>query len=224
MGTDIILKASDGHELSAYLCEPNTDQKGAIVVIQEIFGVNDHIRDITERFALLGYKSIAPALYDRYENKFEVGYTEEDLERGRNLKSTANQNIEGIISDLSATKNAVESAGSVGITGFCWGGFVAWLGACRLNFQAASCYYGGGIVDFIEETPKCPAILHFGSQDKSIPMVDVEKISSAQSQSKVYVYEADHGFHCNMRSQFDPRASSVSAMRTIRLFDKYLAT
>ena len=175
MGQIIELTAEDGHKLNAYKAEPSGKPQAGIVVIQEIFGVNVHIRDITERFASLGYKTIAPALYDRYETQFEVGYGEKDIEQGRNLKLAANRNIGSILADLRATKEEVSSAGSVGITGFCWGGFISWLAACRLDFQAASCFYGGGIIDFNDEAPKCPTILHFGRQDQSIPMEDVEK-------------------------------------------------
>ena len=222
MGTKITLKASDGHEFSAYLCEPGDDERGAIIVVQEIFGVNAHIRDISERFSELGYRTIAPAFYDRFERNFEADYTAKDVERGRILKSAANENLEGVIADLAAAKDEVSRAGSVGITGFCWGGFVTWLAASRLDFQAASCYYGGGILDFNDEKPNCPTILHFGRQDQSIPMADVEHISSSHSDVSVYVYDAGHGFHCDMRGEFDPRAADVAGMRTIRLFDQYV--
>ena len=222
MGADITLTASDGHEFMAYLCEPEGNERGAIVVIQEIFGVNKHIRDVTERLALLGYRTIAPALYDRYERGFDAGYEAEDMERGRNYKTAANDNLDGVMADLIATKEAVDSAGSVGITGFCWGGFATWLAACRLDFQAAACYYGGGILDFNDEKPKCPTILHFGRQDQSIPMADVEVITSSHPEVDVYVYEADHGFHCDMRGQFNARAANIAGMRTIRLFDQHI--
>ena len=224
MGTDITLKASDGHEFSAYLCEPGDDERGAIVVVQEIFGVNAHIRDISERFSQLGYRTIAPALYDRIERDFEGGYTAKDVERGRDFKSAANENLEGVLADLIAAKDEVSRAGSVGITGFCWGGFITWLAASRLDFQAASCYYGGGIIDFNDEKPNCPTILHFGSQDQSIPMADVERISSSHTDIIVHVYDADHGFNCDMRDQFDPRAANIAGMRTFELFNQHIAT
>ena len=224
MGTDITLKASDGHEFSAYLCEPGDDERGGIVVVQEIFGVNAHIRDISERFSQLGYRTIAPALYDRIERDFEGGYTAKDVERGRDFKSAANENLEGVLADLIAAKDEVSRAGSVGITGFCWGGFITWLAASRLDFQAASCYYGGGIIDFNDEKPNCPTILHFGSQDQSIPMADVERISSSHTDIIVHVYDADHGFNCDMRDQFDPRAANIAGMRTFELFNQHIAT
>ena len=223
MGIDITLKASDGHDFSAYICEPEGEVKGAIIVIQEIFGVNEHIRDVTERYSMVGYKTIAPALYDRYTRGFEAGYALKDIEQGRKLKSEANENIDGTLADLDATRAAVSDAGSVGITGFCWGGFASWIAASRLEFQAAACYYGGGIIDFNNEAPRCPTILHFGQHDKTIPLSEVDEIAEAHPGIETHLYDADHGFHCDMRGQYDPRAANVAGMRTIRLFDQYVA-
>jgi len=223
LGENITLTASDGHQLAAYLCEPEGVARGAIIVIQEIFGVNEHIRDVTERYAELGYKAIAPALYDRFEPGFEVGYTPEDIAVGREYKAAANENIDAIMADIEAARQAVSDAGRVGITGFCWGGFAVWLAACRLDVQAAAGYYGGGIVAHIGEQPKCPTILHFGERDQSIPLSDVAQISEAHPEVGVYIYEADHGFHCDMRGAFNPRAADIAGMRTLRLFDENLS-
>ena len=224
MGHDITLTASDGHELSAYVCEPEGPARGGVIVIQEIFGVNAHIRDVTERYAALGYKAIAPALYDRFERGFEVGYTPDDIAAGRVFKASANENIDGVLADVDAARQAVADAGKVGITGFCWGGFVVWMAACRLDVQAAAGYYGGGIVDYNAEQPRCPTILHFGERDASIPLSDVDQISAAHADVGVYVYEADHGFHCDMRGAFDARAADIAGMRTLRLFDENLGS
>jgi len=223
MGTDITLSASDGHELSAYLCEPDGPARGGIIVIQEIFGVNVHIRDVTERYAALGYKSIAPALYDRFERGFEVGYTPEDIAVGRDFKTAANKNLDGVLADVEAARLAVADAGGVGITGFCWGGFVTWMAACRLDVQAAAGYYGGGILDYNSEDPKCPTILHFGREDDSIPLDDVNVIAEAHPEVGVHIYEAGHGFHCDMRGAYNPRSADIAGMRTLRLFDENLS-
>jgi len=222
MGHDITLTASDGHELQAYLCEPEGAARGGVIVIQEIFGVNVHIRDVTERYAALGYKAIAPALYDRFERGFEVGYTPDDIAAGRVHKASANENLDGVLADVDAARQAIADAGKVGITGYCWGGFVVWMAACRLDVQAAAGYYGGGIVDYNDEQPRCPTILHFGERDASIPMSDVDQISAAHADVDVYVYEADHGFHCDLRGAFDARAADIAGMRTLRLFDENL--
>ncbi len=220
MGQDITLTAADGHKLSAYLCEAEGECRGSVIVVQEIFGVNVHIRDVAERYAAVGYKTIAPALYDRLERGFEVGYEPDDIARGRDYKAAANENLDGVMADMEAAYAAVSDTGKVGVTGFCWGGFVVWLAACRMNIQAAAGYYGGGIIDFNNESPKCPTILHFGEKDESIPLSDVDVIAKAHPDVGVHVYQAGHGFHCDMRGQFDPRAANIAGMRTIRLFDQ----
>ena len=219
MGQDITLTASDGHKLGAYLCEAEGECKGSVIVVQEIFGVNVHIRDVGERYAALGYKTIAPALYDRQERDFETGYEPDDIARGRDFKAGANENLNGVMADMDAAYAAVSDMGKVAVTGFCWGGFVVWLAACRMNIQAAAGYYGGGIIDFIDEKPKCPTILHFGERDHSISLDDVDVIANSHPDVAVNIYEADHGFHCDMRGSFDPRAANIAGMRTIRLFD-----
>ena len=219
MGQDITLTASDGHKLGAYLCEAEGECKGSVIVVQEIFGVNVHIRDVAERYAALGYKTIAPALYDRQERDFETGYEPDDIARGRDFKAGANKNLNGVMADMDAAYAAVSDMGKVAVTGFCWGGFVVWLAACRMNIQAAAGYYGGGIIDFIDEQPKCPTILHFGERDHSISLDDVDVIANSHPDVAVNIYEADHGFHCDMRGSFDPRAANIAGMRTIRLFD-----
>ena len=219
MGQDITLTASDGHKLGAYLCEAEGECKGSVIVVQEIFGVNVHIRDVAERYAALGYKTIAPALYDRQERDFETGYEPDDIARGRDFKAGANKNLNGVMADMDAAYAAVSDMGKVAVTGFCWGGFVVWLAACRMNIQAAAGYYGGGIIDFIDEKPKCPTILHFGERDHSISLDDVDVIANSHPDVAVNIYEADHGFHCDMRGSFDPRAANIAGMRTIRLFD-----
>jgi carboxymethylenebutenolidase len=219
MGQDITLTASDEHKLGAYLCEAEGECKGSVIVVQEIFGVNVHIRDVAERYAALGYKTIAPALYDRQERDFETGYEPDDIARGRDFKAGANENLNGVMADMDAAYAAVSDMGKVAVTGFCWGGFVVWLAACRMNIQAAAGYYGGGIIDFIDEKPKCPTILHFGERDHSISLDDVDVIANSHPDVAVNIYEADHGFHCDMRGSFDPRAANIAGMRTIRLFD-----
>jgi len=223
MGQDITLTASDGHSFGAYRCEPEGQTLGAVVVIQEIFGVNDHIRDVAERYAQLGWLTIAPALYDRWNPGFTAGYTPDDIAVGRELKDTANAEIDKVILDVEAARANVAEAGKVGVTGFCWGGVVTWLSACRLPFDAAACYYGAGIINTKDEHPNCATIMHFGGLDASIPMADVDAISAAQPDVEVFVYDdADHGFHCDQRGQFNPRAANIAAMRTGRLFDANL--
>jgi carboxymethylenebutenolidase len=210
------LTASDGHKLKAWRAAPNGKAKGAIVVIQEIFGVNSHIRDMTERFAREGYLAIAPAVFDRYERDFEVGYGPEG--RGRAMAFLPKLDIAKALLDTEAARAAVADAGKVGIVGFCFGGVVAWLGATRLKFAASSCYYGGRIAALKDEKPHCPVIMHFGAKDEHIPLSDVEAIRKAQPNVPVYVYDADHGFSCDDRVTFDKAAHELAWSRTLKLF------
>ncbi|MBT4938277.1 MAG: dienelactone hydrolase family protein [Rhodospirillaceae bacterium] len=222
MGQDITLTASDGHVFGAYRCEPEGAALGGVVVIQEIFGVNDHIRDVTERYAELGWLAVAPALYDRWQPGFTAGYTPDDIAVGRELKDRANAELDNVILDVEAARANAAQAGKVGITGFCWGGVVTWVAACRLEFSAASCYYGAGILGHAEAQANCPTLMHFGEKDASIPMADVEAIAAAQPNVGMHTYDADHGFHCDQRGQFNPRAANIAGMRTGRLFDDNL--
>lgn len=223
MGQDIQLTSSDGFEFDAYRCDPDGTSKGGVIVVQEIFGVNEHIRDVTERFAAVGYTAIAPALYDRWRKGFDGGYNPDDMAAGLDLKALANAEFDKVMADVEAARANVANVGRVGVTGFCWGGFVAWMAACRLDVQAAAAYYGGGIIDHNDEEPKCPTIAHFGREDASIPMADVDAIKAAHPNARIFVYEADHGFHCDQRDQFNPRAANIAGMRTIRLFDDAVA-
>jgi len=219
MPKTIKLTAADGHAFDAYRADPEGKPHGGVVVIQEIFGVNVHIRDLVERWAAVGYTAIAPALYDRWERGFDVGYEPADIERGRVHKATANEHLDGVMADVDAARAAIADVGRIGAVGYCWGGYVTYLAACRLDIQAASGYYGGGIHEVVGESPKCPTILHFGDSDASIPLSDVETVRAAQPGVGIFVYEAGHGFHCDMRGSYDPRAAAIAGMRTTQLFE-----
>ena len=218
MGEIIQLTAADGHQFDAYRADPDGDVRGAVVVIQEIFGVNIHIREVTDRFAAEGYLAIAPAIFDRFEKGVDLGYEADDIAIGRNFKAKGNENLDNVMADVQAAYGAVKSAGRVAITGYCWGGVVVWAAACRLNFDAASSYYGGGIIDLVDEAPKCPTILHFGREDQSIPLEDVDAISAAHPDLDVYLYDAGHGFNCDRRGAYDEEAAKMAMARTLDLF------
>ena len=218
MGEIIQLTAADGHQFDAYRADPDGDVRGAVVVIQEIFGVNIHIREVTDRFAAEGYLAIAPAIFDRFEKGVDLGYEADDIAIGRNFKAKGNENLDNVMADVQAAYDAVKSAGRVAITGYCWGGVVVWAAACRLNFDAASSYYGGGIIDLVDEAPKCPTILHFGREDQSIPLEDVDAISAAHPDLDVYLYDAGHGFNCDRRGAYDEEAAKMAMARTLDLF------
>ena len=181
MGQWIQLTASDGFQLAAYRAAPAGQDKprGGLVVVQEIFGVNGHIRSVCDGFAADGYLTVAPALFDRYERNVDIGYTPEDIARGRELKAKAS--TDAALRDVAAAREAAASAGRVGIGGYCWGGTVAWVGATRIDGLAgAVCYYGGGVTGLSAEKPKCPVMCHWGETDHAIPMDGVRKIEAAQ--------------------------------------------
>ncbi len=218
MGETIQLTAADGHEFSAYRAEPEGNAKGAIVVIQEIFGVNGHIRDVADGYAAEGYLAVVPAIFDRFEKGVELDYTPDDMTVGREFKAKGNENLDNVMADVRAAWEAASATGKVGITGYCWGGFVVWAAACRLDFDAAAGYYGGGILELNDETPKCPTILHFGNNDQSIPMADVDAISAAHPEVSVYIYDAGHGFNCDRRDSYDEESARTALKRTLELF------
>ncbi len=227
MGEIIRLTAADGHEFDAYKAEPEGEPqgspKGGVVVIQEIFGVNGHIREVADGFAKDGYVAIAPAIFDRWQRGAEFDYDDDGKTAGRALKAQGNDNLDQVMADVQAAAEAVRAAGpgdnKVGITGYCWGGVVVWAAACRLDFDAAAGYYGGGIVDLKDETPKCPIILHFGRNDASIPMADVDAISAAHPDLPVHVYDdAGHGFNCDRRPEYHEESAKIALGRTLQLF------
>jgi carboxymethylenebutenolidase len=221
MGTIVEITASDGHLLSAYKAEPVGTPKAGVVVIQEIFGVNEHIRDVTDKFALEGFLTIAPALFDRVEPGVELGYGPDDRDKG--IATRAGVELNDAVKDITAARKYISNAGKVGIVGFCYGGTIAWLGACKAGFNAASGYYGGGIHENLDLQSKCPIELHFGSEDQGIPMQNVDLIRAAKPDIGIYVYEdAGHGFMCDHRPSFDAEATKVASARTLKFFNKHL--
>ena len=223
MGQWIKLTASDGFQLAAYRADPVGQDKprGGLVVVQEIFGVNGHIRAVCDGFAADGYVSIAPALFDRYERDVDIGYTPEDIARGRELKAKAG--TDAALRDVAAARDAAASAGRVGIVGYCWGGFITWMSASRLpGFTCAVAYYGGGILDAIGEQPKCPVMAHFGERDMVIPVAGVEKLAAAHPEAQVFVYPADHGFNCDQRKSYDAAAARLARERTLEFLRQHV--
>lgn len=219
---NIRLTASDGHELDAYRADPAGAPRGAVVVIQEIFGVNAHIRSICDRLAAVGYIAIAPALFDRIEPGFETGYSPEDIEKARRF--VANVDWDAFLRDTDAARAAVADVGKVGIVGFCLGGSVAFLAATRLDgFSAAVAFYGSRIEAFAAEEPKCPTQLHYGAEDQGIPMSNVESVRARRPDCEIFVYEgAGHGFNCDQRASFHPASARTAWERTMKFFEKHL--
>ena len=222
MGNQISIKMQDGFELSAYRSMPSAQSKGVVVVIQEIFGVNAHIREVADGYAAQGYSAIAPALFDRIERDIELGYAEADMGKGIEL---AFQGLEmaQTMKDLQSVVDYGAAQGAVGVVGFCFGGLLTYLSACQLKgVVAASSYYGGGIAGVLDHQPKCPLIMHFGELDAHIPMTDVDKIKEANPRIPVHVYDADHGFNCDHRASYSEQAAELALQRTLAHFDQHL--
>ena len=224
MGHPIKLTASDGFQLGGYRADPATAPKAALVVIQEIFGVNHHIRNICDRFASAGYVAVAPAIFDRIERDFQSGYSPDEVAVAR--KFVANPDWTAMLRDVQAAIDSVKSVGPVGIVGFCLGGSVAYAAATKLTgLSAAIGYYGGAIVRFADDNPGVPMMLHFGEKDAGIPLGDVETIRAKQPDLEVHVYPgAQHGFSCDERASYDKASADIAWHRTLAFFAKHLTT
>jgi carboxymethylenebutenolidase len=221
MGEFTTIMARDGHEFQAYLAAPTAKPRGAIVVLQEIFGVNSHIRAVTDGFASAGYTAIAPALFDRIRRGIELGYGPEDRQQA--IGSMQQLKTDDVLKDVGAAIAVVRNSGRVGVVGYCWGGRIAYLTACDLPIACAVVYYGK-LADQLAKRPKRPVMYHFGTLDKSIPLSDVDKIRTAHPEGIVYTYEgAEHGFNCDQRSSYNPEAAALARERTLGFFARYLA-
>ena len=221
MGTHIDLTASDGFTLGGYRAEPQGKPKGGLVVIQEIFGVNHHIRNVCDRFATHGYVALAPAVFDRIERNFECGYSADEIAHARTF--IAKIDWDAMMRDTAAAIETVTSVGKVGIVGYCMGGSVAFLAAAKLGgVSAAVGYYGGQIAKNADLKPKVPTQLHFGDQDQSIPMSDVEIVRQKRPECETYVYHAGHGFGCDERASYDAASAKLAMERTLAWFGKYI--
>jgi carboxymethylenebutenolidase len=221
MGDTIQMTAADGHRLAAYRAEPTATPRGALVVVQEIFGVNSHIRAVCDDYAQQGYVAIAPALFDRVERDVQLGYQGDDVTRGRALREKVT--LEDALEDVEAAAREVTAAGKIGIVGYCWGGTVVWAAATRSGtFAAAVGYYGGGIAGLAGEQPQCPVQLHFGEQDQSIPLTDVEKVRAAHPELPIYLYPAGHGFNCDHRASYHAESARLARDRTLAFLREHL--
>ena len=222
MGHDITLTASDGFKLGGYRAEPQGAPKGAIVVIQEIFGVNHHIRSECDRLAAAGYVAIAPSIFDRTQPNFQSGYSPDEVTNARTF--IANPDWAAMQRDTQAAIDAVKSVGPVGIAGFCLGGSIAYVAATKLSgLSAAVGYYGGAIVRFADDKPKVPTQLHFGEKDAGIPLTDVETIKAKRPEVEIYIYPgAQHGFHCDERASYDKASADIAWPRSLAFFAKHL--
>ena len=228
MGSFVDLTSKDGFRFPAYIAEPAGKPRGAIVVLQEIFGVNSHIRSVADRVAQSGYLAIAPATFARVKAGVELGYTDADMQAGFALKTAVEAlPAPGVVQDIQAAidEGAKRTGGKVGLTGFCWGGLLTWRAACELKGLAAAVpYYGGGMTtpDEIARTANCPVMAHFGDKDHWISLESVEAFKTAHPEVEVYVYAADHGFNCDQRGSYDAAASAAARARTQAFFAKHV--
>ena len=214
MGHKIQLTAADGHVISAYLAEPAGKPRGGIVVIQEIFGVTRHIRDVTEQYAAAGYLAVAPALFDRVEREVDVPYG--DSKQGFGYVTALNN--DQVMMDVQTAADHVRPAGKVGVVGYCWGGKIAFLAAARVNIDAAVAYYGGGIHQQLAHIPRVPVMFHFGEKDTHIPQSAVDEIRKAYPRGIYHLYPAGHGFNCTDRPSFDAQCAKLAFDRSVEFF------
>ena len=218
------LKANDGHELDAYVSRPSGVPICGLVVIQEAFGVNSHIRSVADGYARDGFLAIAPAYFDRIERGVELGYSGDDLQKGIGLARQVNPDDAMKDTDAALAYLRGQKVGKSGVIGYCFGGTMAWLAAIRLNIGAAVGYYGGNIARFAQETPRCPVMLHFGKLDKHIPKEDIDKLQALHPDVQVFWYDnADHGFNCNGRASYNPAAANLARERSLAFLKQHLA-
>jgi len=223
MGKQVELTAHDGFKLDAYVAEPEGEPKAGLLVLQEIFGVNHHIRSVADRFADLGYLVIAPALFDRVQKGIELGYDMATMQQA--IETRAKIPLEATLEDMAVAVQWLRLAGArrVGAVGYCWGGSLAWLANTRLKVDASVSYYGGMIGQFAGEQNPAPAIFHFGELDKHIPPSEWEAIRTAHPDLPVYTYNADHGFNCDERGSYNKPAADLALERTLQFFANTLS-
>jgi carboxymethylenebutenolidase len=223
MARSIDIIGADFHTFGAHTASPVGDTTAGLVVVQEIFGLNSHIKSVADGYAKAGFLTVAPALFDRVDKGVELQYSPEHVQRGMQLKtSTGDDNA---LSDIAACVAWLKEQGmsKIGIVGYCWGGLLSWRAACEIEgFSAAVPYYGGGIPATAQLKPKCPVMAHFGELDKMIPMDTVNAFKSAQPGIQVHTYDADHGFNCDQRASFNAAAAQLARDRSLQFLHQHL--
>jgi len=219
-GALIQIQSRDGFAFDAYRVAPTGPRKGGVIVIQEIFGLSDHIKEMAERFGAAGYEAIAPSMYDRAERGFIVQPPDVAANMQRGVALAMGNGPDNAMNDIGAVFDLLAKSGKVYITGYCYGGTMSWLAGSRIDgLAAASCYYGGNIPQMVGLKPKCPTICHFGAKDAHIPLVGaVDKIEAAHPDIPVYIYDAGHGFARNQSTDYDAASDKLAFERTLELF------
>lgn len=221
MGEFNAIMARDGHEFRAWLAAPSGAARGAVIVIQEIFGVNAHIRAVTDSYAAEGYVAIAPCLFDRVRRGIELGYTAEDRQEGMGYVKQLKP--EETMKDVAAALAIVRHSGRVGMVGFCWGGRITYQSACELPLSCGVVYYGGGITQILDKKPRCPVMYHFGERDQHITPDDVAKIRTAHPDGIFHLYPADHGFNRDVGASYDAESAALARKRTLEFLAQCVA-
>jgi carboxymethylenebutenolidase len=226
MTNPLQLTAADGFSFPAYVAHPQGPAHGAIVVLQEIFGVNAHIRAVADGYAAQGYVAIAPATFQRVQAGVDLGYTPQDIAAGVALKAAVEAlPAPGVLQDIAAAVAYAAQFGAVGVVGYCWGGLLTWRAACTLDGIAAAVpYYGGGMTTPAEaiRQPRCPVLAHFGDQDHAIALDSVMAFQQAQPTVQVQIYPAQHGFNCDHRAAYNPDAAQLARESTLSFFAQHL--
>jgi carboxymethylenebutenolidase len=222
MGKMIELTAADGHKLAAYRADPSGKPRGAVVVIQEIFGVNSHIQSVADGYAADGYVAIAPALFDRLQKGYDTGYSQPEIQAG--IAMMQKLDWKNTMADTQAAIDEAKKSGKVGIVGYCYGGTVCWLASARASgLSACAPYYGGGMPNFMNEKPKVPVMCHFGELDQSPTPDQARAIAKAHPEITAHFYAgAGHGFNCDQRGSYNAEASKLARARTLEFFRKHL--
>jgi len=224
MGEHVKLRAFDEHEFDAYVARPAGEPFAGLVVVQEAFGVNSHIRSVADGFAKDGFLAVAPALFDRIERGVELGYAGDDMQKG--IAIARQVDPAKALLDVEAAMDYArrETGKKTGVIGYCLGGSMAWLAATRLHPDAAVGYYGGMVIKFADETPRAPVMLHFGLEDQHIPKAEIDdKVARAHPEIPIYWYQAGHGFNCNDRASYNPEAAKLARERSLEFLKKHLA-
>jgi len=204
--------------VSSYTAGPE-DAKFGMVVVQEIFGVNAHIRSVVDRYAEAGYRATAPAVFDHIETGVELDYDEAGLKRGIELAMGLDPSL--TIADIQSALDRLDRPS--GVVGYCYGGSMAWLAASKTSARAAVGYYGGHIVDSLDDAPTVPVMLHFGERDTSIPLEDVAAVRAAYPGVPIHTYDAEHGFNCDVRGSYNEKAATLARQRTMDFFEDHLS-
>lgn len=221
MSKTVTLTAADGHSLSAYVAEPAGKRRVGVVVVQEIFGINSHIRSVADSYATEGYLTIAPALFDRVQPGYETGYTPDDIQKG--IEMMQKLKLDQTLADIAAAVQYASQAGKVGVVGYCWGGTMTWVAAARVpGIAAAAPHYGGGISTFANEQPKAKVLLHFGEQDQNPSPEQARQVIAAHPEAEAHFYPAGHGFNCDQRGSHHAPSAQLARERTVEFFRKHV--